>query len=117
MSYRNRGKVERIHTQKKAKITVEIVNVNGLISFNKTLDVRKDKNRIDAYSAIKINANPTAPYSVLNPDTSSDSPSAKSNGVRLVSATQEINHNITTGEQINTLETKEVSDHLINSVE
>ncbi len=44
------------------------------------------------YSAIKIKANPPDPYSMLNPDTSSDSPSAKSNGVRLVSATQEINH-------------------------
>ena len=45
-----------------------------------------------AYSAIKINANPKLPYSILNPDTNSDSPSAKSNGVRLVSAIQEINH-------------------------
>ena len=44
-----------------------------------------------AYSAIKIKANPTLPYSILNPDTNSDSPSAKSKGVRLVSATQEIN--------------------------
>jgi hypothetical protein len=39
-----------------------------------------------AYSAIKIKANPNLPYSILNPDTSSDSPSAKSNGVRFVSA-------------------------------
>lgn len=46
------------------------------------------KNRILAYSAIKIKANPPLPYSTLNPETSSDSPSAKSNGVRLVSATQ-----------------------------
>jgi len=44
-----------------------------------------------AYSAIKIKANPTLPYSILNPDTNSDSPSAKSNGVRFVSATHEIN--------------------------
>ena len=44
-----------------------------------------------AYSAIKIKANPTLPYSILNPETNSDSPSAKSKGVRLVSATQEIN--------------------------
>jgi len=44
-----------------------------------------------AYSAIKIKANPSLPYSMLNPDTSSDSPSAKSKGVRLVSARQEIN--------------------------
>ena len=43
-------------------------------------------NKILAYSAIKIRANPPLLYSVLNPDTNSDSPSAKSNGVRLVSA-------------------------------
>ena len=44
-----------------------------------------------AYSAIKIKANPTLPYSILKPDTNSDSPSAKSKGVRLVSAKQETN--------------------------
>ena len=45
-----------------------------------------------AYSAIKIIANPIPPYSILNPDTSSDSPSAKSKGVRFVSAIAEINN-------------------------
>ena len=45
-----------------------------------------------AYSAIKISANVPLPYSVLNPETSSDSPSAKSNGARLVSAKIDINH-------------------------
>lgn len=48
--------------------------------------------KILAYSAKKINANPAAPYSMLNPDTNSDSPSAKSKGARLVSATQVTNH-------------------------
>ena len=38
------------------------------------------------YSAMKISANILLLYSVLKPETSSDSPSAKSNGVRLVSA-------------------------------
>jgi hypothetical protein len=47
--------------------------------------------RVLAYSAKKIKAKPPPPYSTLNPETSSDSPSAKSKGVRLVSATQEIN--------------------------
>jgi hypothetical protein len=47
--------------------------------------------RILEYSAQKIKANPPAPYSTLKPETSSDSPSAKSKGVRLVSAKQEIN--------------------------
>lgn len=46
-------------------------------------------NKILAYSAKKINANPPLLYSTLNPETNSDSPSAKSKGVRLVSAKQE----------------------------
>lgn len=44
-----------------------------------------------AYSAKKISANPPLLYSVLKPETNSDSPSAKSKGVRLVSAKQEAN--------------------------
>lgn len=44
------------------------------------------------YSAIKIKANKPALYSVLKPETNSDSPSAKSNGVRLVSARTVIYH-------------------------
>jgi hypothetical protein len=48
------------------------------------------------YSDRKIIANLPLPYSVLNPDTNSDSPSAKSKGARLVSATnkqiQQKNH-------------------------
>lgn len=56
-----------------------------------------------AYSAIKIRANPNLPYSILNPDTNSDSPSAKSKGVRLVSATQEINQIPIIGKKINIL--------------
>ena len=38
------------------------------------------------YSAIKIIAKGPALYSILNPDTSSDSPSTRSYGVRFVSA-------------------------------
>jgi hypothetical protein len=45
-----------------------------------------------AYSAMKISAKVALLYSVLNPETSSDSPSARSNGVRLVSAKFVINH-------------------------
>lgn len=44
------------------------------------------------YSAKKINANHPPIYSTLNPDTNSDSPSAKSNGLRFVSAKQVITH-------------------------
>jgi hypothetical protein len=47
--------------------------------------------KIFAYSAIKMRANIPPLNSVLNPDTSSDSPSAKSNGVRFVSAKFVIN--------------------------
>ena len=50
-----------------------------------------------AYSAIKIRANLTLIYSTLKPDTSSDSPSVKSKGVRLVSAKQEENQTINKG--------------------
>jgi len=53
--------------------------------------------RILAYSARKIRANPAEPYSILKPDTSSDSPSAKSKGARLVSATQVTNQIKETG--------------------
>jgi len=53
-----------------------------------------------AYSAIKIKANPRLPYSILNPDTSSDSPSAKSKGVRFVSAKHEISQIPTKGTKI-----------------
>lgn len=49
-------------------------------------------NKILLYSAINNTANPTPPYSTLKPETSSDSPSAKSKGARCVSATQETNH-------------------------
>ena len=47
---------------------------------------------IFAYSAMKKRANGPAAYSTLKPETSSDSPSVKSNGARFVSASVEINH-------------------------
>jgi len=45
------------------------------------------------YSAINKKANLDPPYSILNPETSSLSPSAKSKGARLVSAIIQIIHN------------------------
>lgn len=48
-------------------------------------------NRMFAYSAMKIKANIPPLNSTLNPDTNSDSPSAKSNGARFVSARLVIN--------------------------
>lgn len=54
--------------------------------------------RILVYSAIKISAKGPLLYSVLKPETSSDSPSGKSNGVRLVSANIVIIHIINMGD-------------------
>lgn len=48
--------------------------------------------RILAYSARNNKANGPPAYSMLNPDTSSDSPSVRSNGARLVSARVETYH-------------------------
>lgn len=45
-----------------------------------------------AYSAKKNSAKGPPAYSTLNPETSSDSPSVRSNGARLVSANVEMNH-------------------------
>lgn len=45
-----------------------------------------------AYSARKNRANGPPAYSTLKPETSSDSPSVRSKGARLVSARVEINH-------------------------
>jgi len=64
----------------------------------KTNEVIILKAKIFVYSAIKIKANSPDPYSVLNPETNSDSPSARSNGVRLVSAKRVTNQTITRGE-------------------
>lgn len=53
---------------------------------------------IFAYSARKNRANGPAAYSTLKPETSSDSPSVKSNGARLVSARVEMYHIIARGQ-------------------
>lgn len=51
-----------------------------------------------AYSARKNIAKGPAAYSTLKPETSSDSPSVRSNGARFVSARVEINHIIVSGQ-------------------
>jgi hypothetical protein len=68
----------------------------GILLVNNTT-VKILINRILVYSAMKISANILLLYSVLNPDTNSDSPSAKSNGVRFVSARFVINQIIDSG--------------------
>jgi len=54
----------------------------------------QENSKIIAYSLKKIRTNPVEAYSILNPDTSSDSPSEKSKGVRLVSARSITSHMI-----------------------
>jgi len=49
-------------------------------------------NKILAYSAKKKRAKGPPAYSTLNPETSSDSPSVRSKGARLVSARVEVYH-------------------------
>jgi hypothetical protein len=77
------------------------IDINGLSIPVKNTTDRSLIIRMFAYSAIKISANIPLLYSTLNPETSSDSPSAKSNGVRLVSARLVINHMMARGISIN----------------
>jgi len=58
----------------------------GLLEGKKITLVKRLINKIFMYSAMKIRAKVPPLYSVLKPETSSDSPSAKSNGARFVSA-------------------------------
>lgn len=91
ISYRNRGYDPRTQINE-----YEIV-INIIIEIKTLEDLKNKKIEIIlriiilVYSAKKIIANHPPIYSTLNPDTSSDSPSAKSKGLRLVSAKQEIN--------------------------
>jgi hypothetical protein len=62
------------------------------------------KNKTIPYSPTKISANSPLEYSVLNPDTSSDSPSEKSKGARLHSAMHEKYQIIRIGKVIKTME-------------
>lgn len=50
------------------------------------------------YSAMKNRAKGPAAYSTLKPETSSDSPSVRSNGARFVSARVEMNHIMASGQ-------------------
>ena len=101
---------------------IQIITSNEIKIYKYKLLVLNDKNItlkiilikiILAYSAIKIRANPTLPYSILNPETNSDSPSAKSKGVRLVSAIQEINQIPIIGKNINIFDQKKLNFMII----
>lgn len=89
MSYRTRGREGRTHT-----IRVEITIIFASIAPppRNINEVKNLRNIIIPYSLIKIRANPPPPYSMLNPDTISDSPSAKSKGVRFDSARHRRTH-------------------------
>jgi len=84
--------VPRTHTNKKQKNTTSKKKRNLLPNPKKIKLIINLIKIIFIYSAKKIKANPPEEYSTLKPDTNSDSPSAKSKGVRLVSAKQETNH-------------------------
>lgn len=71
-----------------AGIVIKKIALNNLIT------------RMFIYSAIKIKAKVPLLYSVLNPETSSDSPSAKSKGVRLVSANVVVNQTNANGSEM-----------------
>ena len=99
MSYRIRGSDPRTKTNSAATVVVfkiiDIVELSGVCI--RITDVIILINKMFIYSAMKIRANVLLLYSVLNPDTNSDSPSAKSNGVRFVSASADVNHIIISG--------------------
>lgn len=87
ISYRRRGKDARAHITILINIILMTKTLSLFIKFckNKTA-VRHLKLIIIRYSAMKKIANFVELYSTLNPDTSSDSPSEKSKGVRFNSA-------------------------------
>ena len=87
MSYRYRGNVARIIIHKEVTIKEsEDLSIENRPKLKNITTVKQENKIILAYSLKKIRTKPTEEYSILNPETSSDSPSAKSNGVRLVSA-------------------------------
>lgn len=90
ISYRNRGYDPRTQIN---RIVIEINMFMDVNLFNDLKNIKIEiilRISILIYSARKIIANHPPIYSTLNPETNSDSPSAKSKGLRLVSAKQEV---------------------------
>ncbi len=73
-------------------IVVSSGNMGKLVAPINRMADRVFMKRMLAYSAKKKSANGPPAYSTLNPETSSDSPSVRSKGARLVSARVETNH-------------------------
>lgn len=95
-----RGKVARTQINRVAIII--ILMIMNMFFIRKKCPVKKIHEssliiKMFAYSAMKMRANNPLLYSTLNPETNSDSPSARSNGVRLVSARLVIIHMIKIG--------------------
>jgi len=115
-SYRMRGRVARTQINKAESMVVFITRraldrgVKGSEDVKK-IEVNRHIARILVYSAMKIRANRPLLYSTLNPETNSDSPSAKSNGVRLVSARFVVNHMMASGRSI-----RLIQDHLVSEI-
>ena len=80
-----------IDTNKIGKILA--VNVDCINVILVTMDIKM----MAMYSAKNTTTKGIEEYSVLNPETNSDSPSARSKGVRCLSLRQTINHKIPTG--------------------
>ena len=98
-----RGIVARTNTNRDAKnivCTNRKIFVSGHNGPIKKIEVNNLITKMFVYSAIKISANRPPLYSTLNPETNSDSPSAKSNGVRFVSAKFVINQITDSGNSI-----------------
>lgn len=106
-SYRKRGYDARTHRKRMVspivftmKLMVYSSGIRGLcVAPRNRIVVRAFIIIILAYSARKNRAKGPPAYSTLKPDTSSDSPSVRSKGARLVSASVEINHIIARGHE------------------
>lgn len=108
-SYRNRGYEARIQRKLDERRRVFVARVRGnssrgrfsMLGFRNRRVVSVFINMMLVYSARKNRVNGPAEYSTLKPETSSDSPSVRSNGERLVSASVEMNHIIARGQEEN----------------
>lgn len=108
-SYRNRGYEARIHRKLEERSRVFVARMSGkssgvglsMLGFKNRRVVSVFISMMFAYSAKKKRAKGPAEYSTLKPETSSDSPSVRSNGDRFVSASVEIYHIIARGQEEN----------------
>lgn len=118
MSYRIRGNVPRIQINKTARnlIFAQTKRSDRGVKGEAVVKMAVENiliAKILVYSAIKMRAKGPLLYSVLKPDTSSDSPSAWSKGVRFVSASIVINHIKNTGKIISRGQEYEWKERLI----